>query len=159
MKQLRFILLAVMIMSAMSGLQAQRRVLSPNRGLKAVKDSLVLGCVLKGQVYAPDDNEVNVLGEKELKAVMSSETDTTLLAPWELTVSSVRRLEDGTFELVASHQDYWFWFSGIEKTKLYKGQVIKKGDPMGYLETGKKVELLLYDFETPLDPRKYMHCN
>ncbi|RYY62740.1 MAG: hypothetical protein EOO05_01735 [Chitinophagaceae bacterium] len=158
MNKIKFILLLAILVSIIPDLHAQRKVLGPNRGKKTAKDSLVLGCVLRGQVFAPDDDELNVVGEKELKAVMSSETDTTVRAPWDLTVSSVKRLEDGTFEMVASHQDYWFWFTGIEKTKLYKGQVLKTGDAIGYLETGKKIELLLYDFETPLDPRKYITC-
>ncbi|RYY53858.1 MAG: hypothetical protein EOO09_16500 [Chitinophagaceae bacterium] len=137
---------------------AQRKVITPNRGKKEVKDSIVIGCIITGQTIAPDDGVLDALGEKELKMVVSSPTDTTVLSPWDLVVSSVRRMEDGTYELVASHQDYWFWFSGIGKTRSYKGQVLKKGDKIGVQETGQKIELLVYDFETPVDPKLFQRC-
>ncbi|MET0636274.1 MAG: hypothetical protein ABWZ25_09630 [Chitinophagaceae bacterium] len=141
-----------------SQLQAQQeRVLRPQRG-KVKKDSLQLGCILTNYVYAPDDEELDILGQKEIKAVLSSASDTTVKAPWDLTVSGVKRLEDGSFELVAFHQDYWFWFSGLDKVRLYKNQQLKKGDAIGYLEPGKKLELLVFDFETPVDPKKYITC-
>src|SRR4051812_28071375 len=103
MNKLKVLFLFAFTMYLTTDLQAQRRVLSPNRAGKPVKDTLALGCILAGQVYAPDDNELNALGEKELKAVVSSSTDTTVKAPWSLTISAVTRLEDGSFELVASH--------------------------------------------------------
>jgi len=39
-----------------------------------------------------------------------------------------------------------------------KDQKVKAGDPIGHLLPGQKIELLLYDFETPVDPKKYMTC-
>jgi len=45
----------------------------------------------------------------------------------------------------------------VAGVKLIKEQV-KTGQALGYLEPGDQVELLLYDFETPIDPRKYMNC-
>jgi hypothetical protein len=48
--------------------------------------------------------------------------------------------------------------SGLSKPVVKKNQKIKMGEPIGYLHPGEKIELLLYDFETPLDPKKYMKC-
>ena len=149
MKTLILILFTVLLSGP--GLHAQRRV-------PVKKDSLLLGCILQQAVYQAEDKEPNVMGEKELKLVMSSLTDTTVRAPIDLTVTTVRHTEDGRYEVVAFHQDYWLWFTGIEKVKAYKNQKFKKGDSLGFLENGKLLELLVYDFETPLDPKKYLQC-
>ena len=66
--------------------------------------------------------------------------------------------EDGTWEIVFYHKDYWFWLSGLTSVVVRKDQKVKAGDILGHLETGKKIELLLYDFETPIDPKKYLKC-
>ncbi len=74
-------------------------------------------------------------------------------------ISTIQRdAEDGTWEVVFYRKNYWFWLSGLSKVVVRKDQRVKTGDVIGHLETGKKIELLLYDFETPIDPKKYMSC-
>jgi hypothetical protein len=79
-------------------------------------------------------------------------------APIDATISKVQRDEEGKFEIVFFHNDYWFWYSGITKSVVRPNQKIKAGDPIGYNQPGEQVEILIYDFETPVDPKKYLDC-
>jgi len=122
------------------------------------KDSLKLACLLDNAIVsAPEKPGVNT-GPVQLKIVLSSATDTLVKACTDARVSNVERDEEGKWEVVFFQKDYWFWLSGLSKPIVKKNQKIKTGETIGYLQPGDKIELLLYDFETPLDPKKYMNC-
>jgi len=122
------------------------------------KDSLKLACLLDNAIVsAPEKPGINT-GPVELKIVLSSATDTVVKACTDARVSNVERDEEGKWEVVFFQNNYWFWLSGLSKPVVKKNQKIKTGETIGYLQPGEKIELLLYDFETPLDPRKYMNC-
>jgi hypothetical protein len=123
------------------------------------KDSLRLTCLLNdASEPAPEKQGVD-FGSKELKLVLTSSTDTLVKACADVVISTIQKDgDDDTWEMVFNHKDYWFWLSGLTKVVVRKGQKVKSGEILGHLETGKKVELLLYDFETPIDPKKYMKC-
>ncbi|MGZ8557431.1 MAG: M23 family metallopeptidase [Chitinophagaceae bacterium] len=122
------------------------------------KDSLRLACLLDNvTVHAPEKPAIN-LGQTEPKIILSSASDTVVKACADVVISTVQRDEEGKWEIVFNHKNYWFWLSGLTKVVVRKDQRIKTGETIGHLETGKKIELLLYDFETPLDPKKYMNC-
>lgn len=123
------------------------------------KDSLRLTCLLN-DATEPLPEKLGVdYGAKELKIVLASSTDTLVKACTDAVISTIQKdADDGTWEIVFYHKDYWFWLSGLTKVIVRKDQKVKTGDTLGYLDTGKKIELLLYDFETPVDPKKYMKC-
>jgi len=99
------------------------------------------------------------LGSKELKLVLASATDTLVKSCADAVISTIQQdPDDGTWEILFQQKNYWFWLSGLTKVVVRKNQKIKTGDVLGHLEPGKKIELLLYDFETPIDPKKYMNC-
>jgi Peptidase family M23. len=122
------------------------------------KDTLRLACLLDHAIEAPQEKPTANSGPVELKIVLSSPTDTLVKACTDARVSSVQKSDDGKWEVVFFQKDYWFWLSGLTKAYVTKNQKIKTGQALGYLEPGDQVELLLYDFETPIDPRKYMNC-
>lgn len=123
------------------------------------KDSLRLTCLLNNATEPALEKQGVDFGEKELKIVLSSATDTLVKACTDVIISTIQRdADDDTWEIVFYHKDYWFWLSGLTKVVVRKDQKLKTGDILGHLETGKKIELLLYDFETPIDPKKYMKC-
>ena len=122
------------------------------------KDKLRLACLLDNATeHAPEKQAIN-LGPVEPKIILSSVTDTLVKACADVVINTVQRDEEGKWEIVFNHRDYWFWLSGLSKVVVKKDQKVKTGDILGHLETGKKIELLLYDFETPVDPKKYMKC-
>jgi len=122
------------------------------------KDTLRLACLLDHAIEDPQEKPSVNGAPVELKIVLSSPTDTLVKACTDARVSSVQKDDDGKWEVVFFQKDYWFWLSGLTKAYVTKNQKVKTGQPLGYLEPGDKIELLLYDFETPMDPRKYMNC-
>lgn len=123
------------------------------------KESLSLSCLLNDAIEPAPEKQGLDFGAKELKIVLSSATDTLVKACADVVISTIQRdADDGSWEIVFYHKDYWFWLSGLTKVVVRKDQKLRTGDVMGHLDNGKKIELLLYDFETPIDPKKYMKC-
>ena len=122
------------------------------------KDTLRLACLLDHAIETPQEKPAINTGPVELKIILSSATDTLVKACTDARISSVQKDDSGKWEVVFYQKDYWFWLSGLTKAYVTKNQKVKTGDAIGYLEPGEKIELLLYDFETPLDPKKYMNC-
>jgi hypothetical protein len=121
------------------------------------KDTLHLTCLLNNATEHQEKQGIN-LGEKELKIILSSATDTLVKACTDAIISTIQQDEEGKWEIVFNRKDYWFWLSGLSKVTVRKDQKVKTGDTIGHLVAGQKIELLLYDFETPIDPKKYMNC-
>ena len=122
------------------------------------KETLRLTCLLDDATeHAPEKQAINP-GQTELKIILSSSTDTLVKACADAVISTIQRDEEGKWEIVFNHKNYWFWLSGLSKVAVRKDQKVKTGDALGYLIPGQKIELLLYDFETPIDPKKYMNC-
>lgn len=122
------------------------------------KDSLRLACLLDNATQHTPEKPAIILGQAEPKIILSSASDTLVKACADVVISTIQRDEEGKWEIVFNHKNYWFWLTGLSKVVVRKDQKIKTGETLGHLETGKKIELLLYDFETPLDPKKYMNC-
>ena len=133
-------------------------LLSPAGLLAQKKDSLKLACLLDNAIESAPEKPSTNKGPVELKIVLSSATDTVVKACTDARVSNVERDEDGKWDVVFFQNNYFFWLTGLSKPLVKKNQKIKTGEPIGYLQPGEKIELLLYDFETPLDPKKYMKC-
>jgi hypothetical protein len=121
------------------------------------KDTLRLTCLLGNATEHQEKQAINS-GQKELKIILSSATDTLVKACADAVISTIQRDEEGKWDIVFYHKDYWFWLTGLSKVVVRKDQKVKTGDTIGYLQPGQKIELLLYDFETPVDPKKYMNC-
>lgn len=121
------------------------------------KDTLRLTCLLNNATEHQEKQAVK-MGPKELKLILSSTTDTLVKACADAVISTIQRDEEGKWDIVFNQKDYWFWLTGVSKVTVKKDQRIKAGDTIGIIQPGEKIELLLYDFETPLDPKKYMNC-
>jgi hypothetical protein len=143
---LAFIILVSIVGSAQRGRNAQR------------KDSLrTLVCPVQPAVEVIEKAPFQY-DKPEIKIVLSSPSDTTVKAGIDGTVTNVQRDEDGKWLVVFFHNDYWFWYSGISKVAVRKNQKLKTGEPLGYIAPGDKVELVLYDFETQIDPKRFLDC-
>lgn len=124
-----------------------------------VKDSLTnLICPLNEAIEPPAEKQPYSLGVQELKIVLTSPSDTSVKACTAGTVTNVMRDEDGTWVVMFNSKAYYFLYSGITRTSARKGQKVQAGEAIGYLKPGDKMVLQIYDFETPLDPKKYVSC-
>lgn len=130
----------------------------PSSLIAQKKDLPQLACFLNSSIQHPPEKASINVGQAELKMIISSTTDSIVKACIDATISNVQKDEEGEWEIVFYYKDYWFWLSGISKPSVRKDQKVKTGDVIGILQPGQKLELLLYDFETPIDPKKYMNC-
>ena len=122
------------------------------------KDSLKLTCPLNEAVEPPAEKQAYSLGIEQPKIILMSATDTIVKACLSGTVTTIMRDDDGKWEILFNNKDYYFDYSGIGKVKVVKGQKLQAGDAIGIIKPGDKIELMVYDFETPLDPKKYLNC-
>ena len=83
---------------------------------KPKKDTLRLTCLLNDAIEPPAEEQGVDFGTKELKIVLTSLTDTLVKACTDAVISTIQKeADDGTWEIVFYHKDYWFWLSGLSK--------------------------------------------
>jgi hypothetical protein len=120
-------------------------------------DSLKLLCPIPGAVaQSPSDQGAGYKGD--LKVSFKSVSDTLFLAPVDGKIDLITMGEGGKYEIVMHYYNYNIWFTGISKLLVKKNDMPKKGQPIGTINPGDEVELLLFDDEEPVDPKKYLDC-
>lgn len=126
-------------------------------------DSIHLICPLnEATVVLPPKNQVRYDEPDYCIALTSRDTTVKAVANGKVT-NVVNNEEDEKWEVVFcarfKNRDYYFWYSGMNRAIVKRNDVVKEGQPIGYIKPGEKIELLMYDFETPVDPAKYLDCN
>jgi hypothetical protein len=153
---MKYILPALLLLLTIST-NAQRRVANKAAG-REKKDSLgVLTCPLNGGYQPAQSKQAYEYDKPPLNIILTSATDSVVRASVDGTVSKVQRGDEG-FEIVFFHNNYWFWYSGLLKSATRPNQKVKAGDVLGYIQPGQPIEVLIYDFETPIDPKQYFDC-
>ena len=133
-------------------------------GLLAQNDSIKLICPLNEAIVVPPPKNLIHLDEPDLCIVLVSIPDTIVKAVYTGRVTNVVQSEEevGKWEVVFfcryKNKEYYFWYSGLTKALVHKNDVLKEGQPIGNVRSGEKIELLMYDFETPVDPIRYLDC-
>lgn len=156
-----FVFLGLALFLAPVTFYAQQRVsVNEARAKKlAPKDTtLTMSCLLNQAVTHQADRKNSMYDTEELKLILSSPTDTLVKACADAVISTVQRESDGTYEIVFYHNDFWFWLSGVSKVFVKPRQNVKNGQPLGMVTPNAKIELLLFNFETPVDPLNYLKC-
>ncbi|HQV05681.1 MAG: M23 family metallopeptidase [Chitinophagaceae bacterium] len=122
------------------------------------KDSVWLRCPLDEAVVVPPPKNVMQFDEPDLCIVLVSVPDTTVKAVVTGRVSNVVQNDDGKWDVVYYYRDFYFWYAGLSKVFVKRGNNVKTGDPLGTISKGGKLEFLMYNFETPMDPVRYLDC-
>jgi hypothetical protein len=132
--------------------------------LIAQNDNIHLICPLnEAIVVLPPKNQIHY-DEPDLCIVLVSIPDTAVKAVTSGRVTNVvqNEEENGKWEVVFfckfKNKEYYFWYSGMTRVIVKRNDVLTEGQPIGYIKPGEKIELLMYDFETPIDPIKYLNC-
>jgi hypothetical protein len=126
--------------------------------LFAQKDSLWLQCPLNEATVVPPPKNVIHYDEPDLCIVLVSVPDTVVKACYNGRVTNVQQTDDGKWDVVFYYKDFYFWYSGLAKVTVKRNDNLKVGQPVGLVGPGEKMEMLLFKFETPLDPVKYLNC-
>ena len=124
------------------------------------QDSLQLTCPLKTgvpKVIRASDKDYQK--SSEYGVMITSKTDTLVQAVHDGAVIIVARTEDMRYDLVIQYKNYFFWYAGILVPKVRQGVRIKAGDVIGTYKPGELLEILMYQQEEPVNPRKYLKCN
>ena len=126
----------------------------------AQADSLQLTCPLKTglpKIIRASDKDYQK--SSEYGVMITSKTDTLVQAVHDGAVIIVARTEDIRYDLVIQYKNYFFWYAGILMPKVRQGVRIKAGDIIGTYKPGELLEILMYQQEEPVNPRKYLKCN
>lgn len=133
--------------------------------LLAQNDSIRLTCPLNAATVVPPVKNSAGVAEGDLCIVVQSKIDTAVKAVTNGKITSVEENPDekGKWDIVFftkyKNADYYFWYTGLTTPIVRRNQVIKEGQPLGFITPGEKIEMLMYNFETPVDPTKYLKCN
>lgn len=130
--------------------------------LFAQNDSIRLACPLNDAVVVPPPKNAVKYDPPDLCIVLTSKPDTMVKAVINARVTNTEIDEDGKYGVVIfakiKNKDYYFWYTGLSKALVRRNDIVKLGQPIGYIQPGGKVEMLMYQFETQLDPSKYLDC-
>ena len=130
--------------------------------LAAQSDSIRLSCPLDEAIVVPPPKNAIHYDPPDLCVVLTSKPDTTVKAVFDAQVTNVVVDEEGRYEVVLfakiKNKDYYFWYTGLKKAVVRRHNIVKAGQPLGFINPGDKLEMLMYQFETPLDPSKYLDC-
>ena len=126
----------------------------------AQSDSLQLSCPLKAgvpKIIRASDKDYQK--SSEYGVILTSKMDTTVQAVHDGAVVIVARTEDTKYDVVIQFKNYYFWYAGVLAPKVRQGTKVKTGDSIGTYKPGDMLELLMFQQEEPVNPRKYLKCN
>ena len=128
--------------------------------IQAQSDSLRLICPLSNgtpRIIRASDKDYQK--SSEYGVMLSSKTDSTVLAVHDGAIVIVARTEDTKYDMVIQFKNYYFWYAGVLAPKVKTGARVKAGDILGTYKSGDLIELLMFQQEEPVNPRKYLKCN
>ena len=126
----------------------------------AQTDSLKLGCPLANgtpKVIRASDKDYQKTSEYGV--MLTSKIDTVVQAVHDASVIIVARTEDTKYDVVLQYRNYYFWYVGVVSPMVKQNAKVKAGDVLGTYKPGEMLELLMYQQEEPVNPRKYLKCN
>lgn len=126
----------------------------------AQTDSLQLKCpLLNGTPKVVRASDKDYQKSSEYGVILTSRVDTIVQAVHEGAVVIVTKTEDTKYDVVLQFRNYYFWYAGILTPKVRQGAKVKPGDIIGTYKPGDMLELLMFQQEEPVNPRKYLKCN
>jgi hypothetical protein len=127
--------------------------------LQAQTDSLKLFCpLLNGIPRTIRASDKDYQKSSEYGVILTSKTDSTVLAVHEGAVVIVARTEDTKYDMVIQFRNYYFWYAGVIAPRVKQGTKVKSGDIIGAYKPGDMLEMLMFQQEEPVNPRKYLTC-
>lgn len=127
-----------------------------------VDSTIRLQCPLQDATVVPPPKNAIQYDPPDLCIVLMSKPDTVVKSVIDARVTNTEIDEDGKHGVVLfakiKGQDYYFWYTGMSRALVRRHDVVKAGQAVGIIDPGGKVEMLMYQFETPVDPTKYLDC-
>lgn len=95
---------------------------------------------------------------QDVKVIMISKVDTIVRSVITGAISNVNETEDKKYEIVVYYKNYYFWYDGLAKSLVKKGQNVVAGQSIGTYTLGNELELRMFKHETQVDPRNFLEC-
>jgi len=131
--------------------------LNASCSLFAQKDSVRLACPFEhGSGREP--KEAFTWQPKDEKVIMISKVDTIVRSCINGTVSNVNATEDGKYEIVIFYSNLYFWYYGVAKPWVKKGDRVAARQAIGSYTFGTELEFRMFRNEDQLDPRNLLEC-
>lgn len=128
--------------------------------VQAQSDSLRLICPLvNGTPRIVRASDRDYQKSSEYGVILTSRSDTTVQAVHDGAVVIVAKTEDTKYDVVLQYRSFYFWFAGIITPKVRQGAKVKAGDIIGTYKPGDILEMLMFQQEEPVNPRKFLKCN
>lgn len=125
-------------------------------------NSFPLPCPLNEASVVPPPKNAVKFDEPDLCIVLTSVPDTIVKSIGTGRITNVENTEETGYGLVlfakVGGKEYYFWYTGMNKLLVKRNDVVKPGQPLGYISPGSRIELTMYEFETPVDPLKHLDC-
>lgn len=130
--------------------------------VSAQQDSIRLICPLNDAIVVPPPKNVIHYDQEDLCVVLKSIPDSVVKSAGTGRVTNTEYTEESkngvVLYLKLKGKDYYIWYTGLDKLLVKRNDVVKIGQPLGYINSGGKLELVMYQFETPVDPIKFFDC-
>ena len=124
------------------------------------QDSLKLICpLLNGIPKTIRASDKDYQKSSEYGIMISSKIDTTVQAVHEGAIVIVARTEDTKYDVVIQFKNFYFWYAGVLSPKVKQGVKVRPGDAIGTYKPGDMLELLMFQQEEPVNPRKFLKCS
>ncbi|MFI5133500.1 MAG: hypothetical protein ACHQEB_04145, partial [Chitinophagales bacterium] len=92
------------------------------------------------------------------KVIMISRVDSIVRSCIKATVVKVDAAEDNHYEIVINVNDLYFWYFGIMKPLVTRGQTVNPGQTIANYTFGTELEFRMFKNEDMLDPRDLLEC-
>ncbi|MDZ4795752.1 MAG: M23 family metallopeptidase [Bacteroidota bacterium] len=126
------------------------------------QNEIRLQCPLNDATIVPPPKNVIHYDEPDLCIVLQSVPDSIVKSVGNGRVTNTEVTEESKGGVVLfvklQGKDYYFWYTGMSKVLVKRNDVVKPGQALGYVAPGDHIELMMYEFETPVDPIKYLDC-
>lgn len=137
-------------------------IIIPACSWSQVDSTIRLACPLEDAIVVPPPKNAIHYDPPDLCVVLMSKPDTSVKAVLDARVTNVEIDEEGRYGVVLfakiKGKDYYFWYTGLKKAIVSRHNMVKKGQPLGYITAGEKIEMLMFQFETPVDPSRHLDC-
>ena len=128
----------------------------------AQQNTFPLPCPLNDATVVPPPKNAVKFDEPDLCVVLMSLPDTIVKSIGTGRITNTENTEETGYGIVMfakiNGKDYYFWYTGMNKLLVKRNDVVKPGQAVGTISPGSKIELTMYEFETPVDPIKFLDC-
>ena len=124
---------------------------------KMKQQAMVLTCPFE-QGSGREPKEAFTWNPPDLKVIMTSKVDSVVRSCTKATVTKIVPGEDNSYEIVINVNDIYFWYHGVIKPLVTKGQVVTAGQALGIYTFGTELEFRMYKLENMQDPRELLEC-